>query len=295
MKCLSNRLEHIKKEIGHFDVTEIRLYDVQNVLNKFSKQNPYTNKPSAKKTISGYISAISMCFDYMVANRVIYNNPLTLLKAPKNAVQKKRSAITYEQINWIKETEHRAQLPYMIMLYCGLRRGEITALEWKDIDLKNKTISVTKSYDNIAKEVKPPKTKNSVRVVPIPDLLLSYLEKQSRKNKLVFPNTVGGYMTDHSWQELHHSYMRTLNIKYGKFDMPPNLNKKVPISIDMFTPHQLRHTYATLLYDAGVDVITAKYLLGHSDVKTTLQIYTDLSNKNKEKNIDKFNDYLSSF
>ena len=64
--------------------------------------------------------------------------------------------------------------------------------------------------------------------------------------------------------------------------------------IDTFTPHCLRHTYATMLYDAGVDVLTAKEFLGHSDIKTTLSIYTHLSAEKSKTDIGKLNQYLQS-
>jgi site-specific recombinase XerD len=64
--------------------------------------------------------------------------------------------------------------------------------------------------------------------------------------------------------------------------------------IEPFTWHCLRHTYATILYDAGVDVLTAKDLLGHEDVKTTLGIYTHLSEEKKQNDISKLNSYLSN-
>lgn len=63
--------------------------------------------------------------------------------------------------------------------------------------------------------------------------------------------------------------------------------------IKTFTPHQLRHTYATMLYDAGVDALTAQYLLGHSDLSTTMGIYTHLSETRKSKSITALNEYVS--
>ena len=61
---------------------------------------------------------------------------------------------------------------------------------------------------------------------------------------------------------------------------------------DPFTAHQLRHTYATMLYDAGVDVLTAKELLGHTDIKTTLDIYTHLSKERRLKSVTTFDDFV---
>ena len=67
----------------------------------------------------------------------------------------------------------------------------------------------------------------------------------------------------------------------------------LPTKIETFPPHQLRHTYASLLYKAGIDVLTAKEQLGHNNVSATLSIYTHIDSGFKTKNISKLNDYLS--
>ena len=64
--------------------------------------------------------------------------------------------------------------------------------------------------------------------------------------------------------------------------------------IEGFSAHQLRHTYASMLYMAGVDVVTAKELMGHADVQTTLEIYTHLSKSHKVKEISKLDEYLAN-
>lgn len=68
----------------------------------------------------------------------------------------------------------------------------------------------------------------------------------------------------------------------------------MPCVIQTFTAHQLRHTYATLLFEAGVDVLTAQKLLGHAKASTTLNIYTHLRGRKESENIDKLNEYLSN-
>ena len=89
--------------------------------------------------------------------------------------------------------------------------------------------------------------------------------------------------------------MTDLNMKYGyggsvsKYDPDGTV-----MLIEPFTAHQLRHTYASLLYLAGVDVMTAKEQLGHADIKTTLGIYTHLDAKYKKKSLDKLNLYLNN-
>ncbi len=74
---------------------------------------------------------------------------------------------------------------------------------------------------------------------------------------------------------------------------PYNAPTGIPVLVDPFTAHQLRHTYCTMLYLAGVDLKTASKLMGHSDVKITLDIYTHLDEKYKRLNIDKFNNYIA--
>lgn len=95
------------------------------------------------------------------------------------------------------------------------------------------------------------------------------------------------------------SYLKELNFKYGDFspfEKRPKSRfdpKGVPFVIDNLTPHMLRHTYATMLYISGVEVLTAKEQLGHTDIKTTLDIYTHLDKQYKDKELDKLDEYLN--
>lgn len=298
---LTHRMKCFTRILGNADVSKIRLCDVQMIIDDIANCNPTTNKPSSKKTMVEYSSLIKRCFDYIIANRVIEYNPCTLLSLPADGEKKKRKAISKEQQLWISETPHRAQTAAMIMLYTGLRRGELSALQWRDIDFENKSISVTKSYNFKEKYIKCPKTDAGNRTVPIPDILVEYLQNVKKTSLLVFPNTKGNYMTESAWQRLWANYMKELNKKYGcplpekaggKNRKKKAIDLKELITIDTFTPHNLRHTYCTLLYDAGVGVVTAKELMGHSDIKTTLSIYTHLSHEKEEKDIEKLNQYL---
>ena len=169
----------------------------------------------------------------------------------------------------------------MIAMLCGLRRGEISALKWSDIDFKEKTITVSKSFDFKNNKVKLPKTAAGIRTVPMPEELIQFLKPlKGKKNSLVVTNTKGGTMTETNWRHLWESYLYNY--------------KKEPMVVEPFTMHCLRHTYATLLYDAEVDVMTARDLLGHSDVQTTMGIYTHLSEEKKKSSIEKLNDFLNS-
>ncbi len=104
-------------------------------------------------------------------------------------------------------------------------------------------------------------------------------------------------MTDDSWRRLMQTYLHDMNLQYGSFIKKPAKYSpiKIPMVIQPFTPHCLRHTFCTMMYEAGVDIYTAKEQMGHADVQTTLNIYTHLQKAHQEKNIAKLDDYLDSF
>jgi integrase len=97
-----------------------------------------------------------------------------------------------------------------------------------------------------------------------------------------------------AWRTMWESYLKDLNVKYGAFTKKMRKCRPggVPMMIPNITPHWLRHTFATLLYLAGVDVLTARDQLGHADIKTTLGIYTHLDKIYKRKSMNKLDDYL---
>lgn len=128
-------------------------------------------------------------------NRIIDYNPVCSVKIPKKQPKEEIRALTDEERQWIIDTPDFMQLPSMIMMYAGLRRGEIVALLWSDIDLMNRTISVNKSAEVINGKFtvkNSTKTESGKRIVYIPKILSDYLAKQQRTtNMLVCPSPTG--------------------------------------------------------------------------------------------------------
>ena len=291
------RASYFSKKFGNTPLNEIGQQAVQPVINEVFKCNPTTHKPSAKRTVERYLSAASAVFEYAIENRAVDFNPCRYVKIPKAAKTNERRALTQEERKWVEEMPHRAQLPAMLMMYSGLRKGEVTALLWSDIDFNNKTITVNKSFDFKQCKIKSPKTASGVRVVSVPDKLIDFLKEQPKTSVLVVTGANGQRMTETAWKRLWESYINDLNLKYGKavnkrnkFDPKGNI-----MTIEPFTPHCLRHTFCTIMYEAGIDVLTAKEQMGHSDVKTTLSIYTHLDKIYKKKNISKLDEYLENY
>ena len=298
-------------ELDYMEIGKIRTSDIQSIFTRLSHE-------LSRKTLTQIRMAARQVFQLAIVDRVLDYNPVDAVTIPKAAqVPETREALTDEQIGWIRTTpSKRAQLPAMIMLYCGLRRGELMALRWSDIDLKDKVIHVRRSVEMVngkPVEKEGGKTDSAVRDVPIPDVLHAFLliARPSLKDRskdlypLITERARGGLHTSKSWAELWSSYMDDINILHGDFSdcidsegrryTPTSKHdpRGVPCRIETFTPHQLRHTYATLLYEAGVDVLTAQKLLGHSSPSTTLNIYTHLREKHRAVEISKLNSYLN--
>ena len=276
-------------------ISQIKPFELQTILFSISAKNPYTGQPMAKKTIRGYVQVINAIFDFAIDNRVIDYNPANKLKAPQTATTVQRRALTTTERQWVMEFEHRAKPSAMLMMLSGLRRGEATALQWNDIDFVNNKISVTKSYNFKQKEFKTPKN-GKARVVTVPQMLIDYLKTLPKVSLFVLTNASGKMMTDDSWKRMYQSYMMDLNIEYGFGGIENAPNKfaptKMPMIITPFTPHELRHTFCTIMYEAGIDALTAKEQLGHSDIKTTLSIYTHLSTQHKDNDLKKLDKFL---
>lgn len=305
-KCLGGKAKQIKATLGDYPVAQITTANIQLIINKFAKKNPHTGKPSAKKTLIDFKSCVSQVFETAIENRLTEYNPAKYAKIPSKAPKETRFALTKEEQKRIEDTPHDIQRAAMIMMFSGLRRGELIPLTWNDIDFKENTISVNKSVEMI--NGKPTlkdggKTEYSTRVIDIPQKLIDFLKYEKSGAtvfQLVCPNDKGEMFTETQFRRKWDSYIKELNFKYGnKIDKTGKLAKSkynpngIEVTIRKFTPHCLRHTFATMLYLAGVDVLTAKEQLGHKDIKTTLSIYTHLDKAHKRKNISKLDEFLN--
>lgn len=272
---------------------ELRSDDFQKVLNSLAVWHD-GQPPLSHFTLSNLRSSAKAVYDLAIPEVVQYN-PIVKTTCPAGAPPEVREPITEEQQRWIRETPHKAQRAAMLMLYSGLRRGEATALTWADVDLQDATITVSHGYDFRGKKSKSPKTAAGTRVVSIPRVLVDYLRTQQDGCLYVLHNDKGRRLTEQGWKRLWQSYMCDLNVKYGHQGA---VNKHdpagVPMVINTFTPHQLRHTFCTLMYFAGVDVMTARDQMGHKDISVTLGIYTSLDKKFKKKKISSLDSYLDS-
>lgn len=285
-----------KASLAGLSIDQVRTDDIERVLLQLQRDG------KAQDTINFNQRTIRQIMDRAVG-RAISVNPERLVRLTKKGrAEEKRRALTDEEQRWIWDTPGRGQAVAIIMMLSGLRRGELAALTWADVDLKKRTITVNKTVEYLSDgtwELRPfAKSASSMRVVDIPQRLADYMAQMPRNDFLVIQKAGGGTMTESAWVKLWRSYMRTLNAKYGTGllkdqDRPEKPGPKTYVmTIPHITLHWLRHTFCTLMYLAGVDVVTASKQMGHADVATTLRIYTHLDTIHKRKSIDKLDAYL---
>ena len=207
-----------------------------------------------------------------VKERLILRNPTEDCIAPK--VQKFEMQILQpEHIKtYLDAAEKRGLLPmFYLELVSGLRKGELTALLWSDLDITNRTISVSKQYvknPNGELTLSRPKTETSVRKVSVPqeavDLLVAE-HKRHPNNPYMFPSPIT--------REMYHT------------DPIVNLHKKIlkDAGLPHIRFHDLRHTFATLALQNGVDVKTVSSMLGHYDAGFTLRTYTHATRQKQDE------------
>lgn len=184
--------------------------------------------------------------------------------------------------NHLNKKLNLRNLAILVDLYTGLRIGELCALQWKDIDFINNTLSITKTVQRIKNNdvnsktklvITSPKTKYSIRIIPIPFFLIKTL-KEIRNDDDVYIFTNTNKPKDPRTLE---KYFKSVLVKCG---------------IRKISFHSLRHTYATRSRESGMDIKILSELLGHASYKTTLDIYVHISLDFKKDSVNSLVKYL---
>ncbi len=277
-------IDLMKAAFGEKKLKEITLSDVQAWLNTRSGLSASAIKKSAMTARALFESARQ--------DRLILFNPCDQLSVPKGPEGTHR-ALTDEERVFITThcQDHRFYYAAMIMLYAGLRRGEVMALRYdRAIDLKALEIHVRESAHISEKGtdyfIDSPKSAASVRTVPILPPLDTILAG-APKEGLVLRSAAGKPMTESAFSRCLESYQihleQELNGTSKRWATSEQLAawRSFPVRC-----HDLRHTFCTMLYDSGeVDVKTAQLWMGHADVMVTMRIYTHLSQSRQDKAI----------
>lgn len=295
-RTLNSQVSHLINALGDIPVNEIRTMQLNDLMEDLATMNPNTHRPASKKYLKEVCNDAIQIFYFVGDNCIDFNyNPAKRVTIPKKSVKKERRSLTNKEIKLVLELQHRARPAVLLMMLCGLRVGEVLTLKWDDIDFNTGKVHLNKSTQRVKGNeyaVKPGTKNGKDRNVPIPKTLLEELAKlkEASTSPLICTNTSGEFHTPSSWKRMFESYisdLNALNCMKSKYD--PSFKR----TLDKITPHMLRHTYATMLYFSGVDVLTAQKLLGHADLSTTLKIYTHLQKETEDLSIEKFDDFIT--
>ena len=264
--------KHIIPGIGKIKLNKLTTLDLQKFYNKVKKGGRVQRYEGmqdlslSSKTVRGLHAMLRQCLEQAVQERLIPYNPAVGCRLPPKE-KKEMQVIPPEKIgSYLRAAEEHGVLPmFYLELTTGLRREELTALLWSDLNVTEQTLSVSKSAGRINGEVKvtQPKTKNSVRTIHLPKETVDLLVEEHRKhisNKYMFPSPVTGEMYGPDCVGRLH---KTLLKKAG-------ITEKVRF-------HDLRHTFAPLAIQGGVDAKTVSSILGHYSAGFTLDTYTHVT------------------
>lgn len=259
-------LKRAQEEFKNFSIIDIKPKDILFYINKL------VNKGYAQKTISNHKMVINRIFEFAVLNNYTEFNPCASVKLPKNLQKSKRSAATPEEEKIILESADEWLFPF-IALMTGARKGEILALQYKDIDFNAGTIKITKSvyYEGNNPKIKLPKTEAGIRTVPLLDPLREkLLERKFNQEDFIISDEEGKPISK-----------KAFRWRYAQFQ------KKTGVSC---TAHQIRHSYATTAFECNISPKAVQELLGHKQLSTTMDIYTDFRKKAFDDAAAKLND-----
>ncbi len=264
---------HIIPSLGFKKIKDIKKYDVEQLLSDM-KNTPTT----ANKTLA-YVKRI---LNDAIDNDIIIKNVASNIK-PLKVIKNERMPLTIDEDNLLINSTHKYAPFFILMRYTGMRKEEIIPLTVDDVDLKNKTISINKAVVLLHNQPIVKTTKNNrVRTIPILDNIYDIVVNlvNNSKNGLLFVKEKDGKMlTDVAVRRHLESFLYSIN-----------KNKENNIK---FTCHQLRHSYCTMLYYAGVKIKKAQVLMGHASASMVYEVYTHLDEQ-RENADDLINNYIKN-
>lgn len=253
----------------------------------------------ARTTVQGVNTTAGMVFRHAIKDKLIRDNPATGAVVPKKRrtveeienddIEEKylESAEVDEFLQAVRQHGLDLDLErFYLLAFSGMRSGELCALKWSDVDFKNKEIRITKTIYNENNNMKtyeltPPKTEGSIRSIEMEDEIMDLLEshrKRQLKVKMKYRAELEEYHDGNFIFCRPNGYpfiQKNVIMRMQRLLEKTNITKHA-------TPHIFRHTHISMLAEAGVDLATIMKRVGHEDIKTTMKIYTHVTDKMKK-------------
>jgi integrase len=253
-------------KLGHKRLADIQPHDVQDMLDQLQRDG------ASPSTIDGTINPLRAIYRRARTRGRVTTNPTTGLEKPAVRSKPRQFASPAEADALLATLDGPARALWATALYAGLRRGELVALLWEDVDLATGVIHVRRGWDAIEGEIAP-KSKQGRRNVPIPGALRDYLDQHA----LITGKQGRVFGSDR--------HVRTWAEQAGKAWEKQGLPR--------LTLHCARHTYASLMIAAGVNAKALSTFMGHATIAITLDLYGHLMPGSEAQAADLLDDYLA--
>ena len=274
---------HAIPELGHIKLNKLTQADCQKFLNELKnngrKNNCATRGPGlSEKSVRSCYHVIRMSLERAIKDGLIKKNPILGCKLPPTE-PKEMKVLTKEEIQrfLIQAKEEGMYELFLLELTTGLRRGEILALTWDDLNFETGELRINKQIVPVGGKLitSEPKTKAAFRTIILPPPMVGLLQEYKRGifSQLIFPSrTRPGQPVDPGYiRKRLQDILERAGCKKVRF-------------------HDLRHTFATISLEYGMDVKTLSTIIGHVSSRTTLNIYTHITSEMQENaaaNIDR--------
>ena len=262
-------LRRLVARLGDAEAETVEPADIEAILAEMKEQG------YAKRTVQMQRDICNMVFKYGIRKQKTKNDPCRGVEMPSNLKTVKREIPSDDAIEAVKRgVSEPFGLFAAVCLYAGLRRGEALALQYEDIDRARHVIRVNKAVEFVGNNphIKAPKTEAGNRETILLDVLADLLPKTGKG--LIFCRDDSEPLTKTQYRKRWIAYCKAIGHD--------------------ITAHQLRHGFATILYEAGIPDKDAQDLLGHSSITLTRDIYTHIRNSRKAQTLQKLNDYVSN-
>lgn len=280
---------YIKDYIGELRIDKLNVMQCQKFVNDL--------RSTGIKSYRQHRNLANQILRFAEAMELISSNPMSKTIVPrKNDDDDTLKFYTKAELEFFfrclqDDNRHMRFVFFRVLAFTGMRKGEVLALTWKDIDFNKKMLSIDKTVTRDIdgnKVIEPPKTKESIRDISVDDETLKILKKwrmiqreeyfqkgfnTSVDSQFIFTNDDNTFF--------HGETVTTwLNRVIKKYNLP------------VITPHHLRHTHASLLLQAGVPIKEVAARLGHADTTITDRIYSHVMPEEKEKTAEKFANFV---
>ena len=268
---------HVGPRIGDIKLNQLTGRDLQKLYHDLLENGRLRKAQRAKTpglsgaTVRGIHMMLHNALDRAVKERLILRNPTEDCIIPKIERQEMKILQPEDMRAYLQAADRRGVLPmFYLELVSGIRKGELVALLWDDLDQQRRTISISKQAAARGGKIlaSRPKTETSVRKISIPQEAVELLRREHEKHPdspCLFPSPLTGEMYHpDSVVNLHKKILRDAGLPHLRF-------------------HDLRHTFATMALQNGVDVKTVSAMLGHYDAGFTLRTYTHATRQMQEQ------------